>query len=328
MQTRRCGERGPELSVLTLGLMVRDCRPGPAFESVRQTILRAVERGITSIDLATGYGGGAVEQAFGRVLRDDLRSHRDQLVIATKAGWADGTRKTLAAAMERSLEQIGVDTVDIFYHHAPDASTPVAETAGVLDELVRQGKTRFVGVSNYSPEETARIVAEFDKLGTPCVVHQPNYNMLNRWVEDGLLDTLRRAGMGSVVFSPVSQGLLSDASATGPRPGSRAEGTLRAIVSGVATGERAYGVYPAGDVQAHVFDMLRRLQAIARRRGQTLAQLALTWALRDPRVSSALVGMSSVEQVEENVAATRRLELSSEEATEIEAILPPRPPRG
>lgn len=325
METRRCGNSELKLSVLTLGLMVRDCRPGAPFESVRQTVLRAFERGVFSIDLATGYGGGAVESAVGAVLKSDLAGHREALVLATKAGWGDGSRRTLTASLEQSLRQLGVDHVDLYYHHAPDADTPMEETAAAMDLLVRQGKTRYVGISNYSLEQTVRMAGAMRALGTPCVAHQANYNLLNRWVEDGLIEALGGLGMSLAAFSVVNQGVLADSSVTGPRPGSRAEKSLSALPAGVASGERAYGRYPAGaDVRQHVLGMLRELQAIARDRGQTLSQLALAWVLRHRQVATALVGMSSIEQVEANVAATQRLSFSAEELDRIAAIIPPR----
>lgn len=324
MQMRSCGQSGLKMSAISLGLMVRDCAPGAPFESVRQTVLRAVEKGITTIDLATGYGGGAVEITLGKILRSDLHAHRETLTLATKAGWADGSKKTLTQSLERSLRQLQVDFVDVFYHHAPDAQTPLEETAAALDALVRQGKTLYVGISNYSLDQTIRIHREFRALGTPCVLHQCNYNMLNRWVEDGLLSALPALGMSAAVFSTVNQGVLSDAALAGPRAGSRAEKSLNAIISGVPTGEPAYGRYPEGDVKAHIFSMLTRLQAIARRRGQSLSQLAISWTLRHPSIASALVGLSSPEQVDAAARAADKLAFEPDELREIASILPPR----
>lgn len=324
MQARRCGSDGPAISPLTLGLMVRDCSPGEAFDSLRRTVLRAVELGITSIDLATGYGGGAVEQAFGRVLNADLASRRNGLFIATKAGWADGSRKTLTESLERSLKQLNTDHVDLYYHHAPDDKTPHEETVAAMLSLVRQGKTLHVGISNYSLEQTIRIAPLFRAAGVPLIAHQCNYNMLNRWVEDGLLAALPALGMSACVFSAVNQGLLSDKSVSGPRPGSRAAKSLDAISSGAATGEPAYGRYPSGDIRAHVLSVLRDLQAIARERGQSLEQLALAWVLRHPCVATALVGLSSVEQVETAVQTLKHTDFTAQERARINAILPPR----
>ena len=324
MFSRRLGRSGLNASAITLGLMVRDCRAGDAFESVRKTVLRAIELGVTTIDLATGYGGGAVERAMGDILRADLASRRGEIVLATKAGWADGSRRTLTDSLERSLKQLGVDHVDLYSHHAADANTPPEETVDALVSLVRQGKTRYVGVSNYSLAETVRVAPLFAQAGVPCVAHQCNYNMLNRWVEDGLLAALPALGMSAMVFSAVNQGLLSDASVDGPRAGSRAERSLAALVAGVPTGEPAYGKYPPGDARSHVLSMLRQLCDLARERGQTLAQLAVTWVLRHPQVASSLVGVSSPEQVEEAAIATTQPALSDEERARINAILPPR----
>jgi L-glyceraldehyde 3-phosphate reductase len=324
MELRTCGKSGLRVSAITLGLMVRDCAPGAAFESVRATIRRAVELGVNTIDLATGYGGGAVERAVGEVLRRDFAGRRGGLILATKAGWADGSRKTLTESLEKSLLQLGVEYVDVYYHHAPDASTPISETAAALDDLVRQGKTRYVGVSNYSLAETIAIIAEFRRLGTPCALHQCNYNLLNRWVEDGLLQGLPALGMSAAVFSVVNQGVLSDATLTGLRPGSRAERSLHALVEGVPTGEPAYGRYAAGDVRAQVMATLRELSEIARERGQTLSQLAVAWALRHPQVATALIGASSPAQIEEAATAAGQPPLTQEERVRIARSLPPR----
>ncbi|MCE9590986.1 MAG: aldo/keto reductase [Planctomycetes bacterium] len=324
MTQRRCGQTGPLISPLTLGLMVRDCKPGEAFDSVRRTVLRAVELGITSIDMATGYGGGAVEQAFGDILANDLNGKRDSLFIATKAGWADGSRKTLTESLERSLKQLRVGHVDLYYHHAPDEKTPFDETVAAMESLVRHGMTRYVGVSNYSLEQTVRIAPLFQQAGVPLIAHQCNYNMLNRWVEDGLLAALPGLGMSACVFSALNQGLLSDAGANGPRAGSRAAKSLDAIVNGVPTGEPAYGRYPAGDVRTHVLTMLRELSRIAKDRGQSLEQLALAWVLRHDAVATALVGLSSVEQVEAAAATMAHPDFTDEERLRINAVLPPR----
>jgi L-glyceraldehyde 3-phosphate reductase len=304
--------------------MVRDCAPGEPFEAVRRTVLEAVELGVISIDLATRYGGGSVEQAMGKILRDDLASRRDELIIGTKAGWADGSRKTLIASMDQSLRQLGLDYVDLFYHHAPDPTTPIEETAAALDLLVRQGKTLYVGISNYSPDQTRRMVALMRQAGTRCVVHQPNYNLLNRWVEDDLLGTLDQLGMGAAVFSSLAQGVLTDRSVGGPTPASRAARTLQAMAGGVAEGEPAYGRYPEGDVEQHVLHMLNELSAIAQERGQTLSQLAVAWVLRRPVVSTAIVGTSSVEQLRDTIGATDNLGFTEDELQRIEAIIPPR----
>jgi L-glyceraldehyde 3-phosphate reductase len=226
--------------------------------------------------------------------------------------------------MDRSLQQLGVDYVDVFYHHAPDPSTPQEETVGALDEIVRSGKARYAGISNYSPAETRSIAALFKQAGTPFFVHQCNYHMLNRWVEDELLDTLAELGMGAAIFASLGQGLLANRSIGGPAPGSRAAGTLGALVSGVAEGEPAYGRYPEGDVEAHVLHILQELGAIAKERGQTLSQLAVAWVLRHPVVSTVIVGTSDVNQLRDTIGATEKLEFTDDELARIEAIIPPR----
>ncbi len=323
--TRRCGATGLTMPVITLGLMVRDCSPGAGIDSVRRTLLRAVELGVTSIDLATAYGGGAVESAVGSILRADLAGQRDRLILATKAGWGDGSRRTLAASLERSLRQLGIDYVDLYYHHAPDSGTPAEETASAMADLVRQGKTRYVGISNYSLADTIRMAAAMRAAGAACAAHQANYNLLNRWVEDGLIEAAGALGMGLTVFSALNQGLLSAASIEGPRPGGRAEKALEALVAGVPAGEPAYGLYPPdNDVRAHVLGMLRSLQDIARDRGQTLSQMAIAWVLRHPHVTTALVGASSVDQLESAAAAAGHLDFTPEERARIAAIIPPR----
>jgi len=324
MQYRPCGNSDLTLSVITLGLMVRDCTPGAPYESVKRTVLEAVDAGITSIDFATGYGGGTVELAMGQILREGLSARRDELVIATKAGWADGTRQTLTESLDRSLQQLGLDYVDLFYHHAPDANTSLEETVGALDDLVRAGKTRTVGISNYSPAETRAIATLFQEAGTPFVAHQCNYNMLNRWVEDELLDTLTEFGLGAAIFASLGQGVLTEKSIGGPAAGSRAAGTFQAMISGAATGEPAYGRYPEGDVEAHILHMLRGLAGIASERGQTLSQSAVAWVLRQPAVSTVIVGTSDVEQMRDTIGATERLDFSAEELARIEAIIPER----
>ncbi|OGV62252.1 MAG: hypothetical protein A2498_00290 [Lentisphaerae bacterium RIFOXYC12_FULL_60_16] len=322
---RQTGITGPTLPVLTLGLMVRDCRPGAPYDSVRKTVLAAVEAGITSVDLATGYGGGAVETAFGAILRQDLSRHRSTLFLATKAGWGDGSPRTLSDSLDRSLRQLGVDHVDLYYHHAPDANTPFEVTADALASLVRQGKTRYVGLSNYSTEQTIRMAGLLHATGAPCILHQANYNPLNRWVEDSLLKTLPGFNMGMAVFSALNQGLLSNRSIPTPRAGSRAEKAWQALVSGVQTGEPAYGRYPAGaDVREHILRMLSRLRAIADGRGQTLEQMVLAWILRHPQVTTVLVGLSEPEQVPAVAGALNQPAFTADELRQIESILPPR----
>ena len=312
MLYRRCGRSGIQLPAICLGLWQNfgDDRP---LATSRAIVRRAFDLGITHFDLANNYGPpyGSAEINFGRILAEDLSSHRDELVISTKAGydmWPGpygewGSRKYLHASLDQSLERMGLDYVDIFYSHRFDPRTPLEETMGALSDAVRQGKALYVGVSSYSPrrtEEAARILRD---LGTPLLIHQPSYSMFNRWIEQGLLDVLEREGVGAIVFSPLAQGMLTDK-----------------YLGGVPDDSRlTRGNYLASEmISEENLPRARALQEIAERRGQTLAQLAIAWALRDDRVTSALIGASSVAQLEDNVAALERLELDPAELEEIE----------
>ena len=308
----RCGRSGLRLPRLALGLWQNFGGPEPT-ERAREMILRSFDSGITHFDLANNYGPppGSAERNFGRVLAEDLRPYRDELVISTKAGYHmwdgpygdRGSRKYLLASLDQSLARLGVDYVDIFYSHRPDADTPLEETMGALASAVHAGKALYVGISSYGPEDTRRAVQLLDEMGTPCLIHQPSYSMLNRWIEDGLLDTLGEEGVGCIVFSPLGQGLLTDKYLDGVPPDSRAaeEGSFRRSML-------------SDDNLAFV----GALNDVARRRGQTLAQMAITWALRDPRVTTALVGASRWGQVEELIAALDGPALTAEELTEID----------
>jgi L-glyceraldehyde 3-phosphate reductase len=274
---------------------------------------RAFDLGITHIDLANNYGPpyGSAEETFGRALEKDLRPYRDELVISTKAGydmWPGpygewGSRKYLLASLDQSLRRMGLDYVDIFYSHRFDPDTPVEETMGALDSAVRQGKALYAGISSYDADRTAEAATILRDLGTPLLIHQPSYSMLNRWIEPDLLDTLEREGVGCIVFSPLAQGMLSDKYLNGIPEGSRAsrDGSLSPKLLSDETLEK-----------------IRGLNEIAQARGQSLAQLALAWTLRDPRITSTLVGVSSVEQLETNVATVDKLELSDDELAEID----------
>jgi L-glyceraldehyde 3-phosphate reductase len=312
MQYRRCGRSGLELPAVSLGLWQNFGSERPV-ETSRAIVRRAFDLGITHFDLANNYGPpyGSAEETFGRLLEQDLRPYRDELVISTKAGydmWPGpygdrGSRKYLLASLDQSLLRMGLDYVDIFYSHRADPDTPLEETLGALDTAVRHGKALYVGVSSYSPQRTRDAAEILRDLGTPLLIHQPSYSMLNRWIEDGLLDVLGELGVGCIVFSPLAQGMLTDRYLEGIPEGSRAtqNGSLsRDLLSDEALAR------------------IRALNEIAAGRGQSLAQLALAWALRDERVSSALVGASSVEQLETNVAALDRLELSRDELAEID----------
>ncbi len=312
MSYRRCGRSGLMLPAVSLGLWHNfgDDRP---LEGQRAILRRAFDLGITHFDLANNYGPpyGSAETNFGSILRSDFRSHRDELVISTKAGWdmwpgpyGDlGSRKYLLASLDQSLQRLGVDYVDIFYHHRFDPATPLDESLGALHTAVQQGKALYVGVSSYSDRRTSEAIAILRKLGTPLLIHQPSYSMLNRWIEHGLLDVLGAEGVGCIAFSPLAQGLLTDR-------------YLRGIPEGSRAGENSSlsaDMLNAGNL-AHV----RALTAIAERRGQSLAQMALAWALRDPRVTSVVIGASSVRQLEQNVAALDHPEFSAEELADID----------
>jgi L-glyceraldehyde 3-phosphate reductase len=312
MPYRRVGRSGLELPAVSLGLWQNFGGDRP-LDTSRAIINRAFDLGITHFDLANNYGPpyGSAEENFGRVLEQDLRPYRDELVLSTKAGydmWPGpygdrGSRKYLLASLDQSLRRLGIDYVDIFYSHRADPETPLEETMGALDTAVRQGKALYAGVSSYSPERTREAAAILRGLGTPLLIHQPSYSLLNRWIEGGLLDVLDEEGAGCIVFSPLAQGMLTDKYLDGIPDDSRAarDGSL----SPDLLNDEALG-------------RIRALNEIAARRGQSLAQLALAWTLRDPRVTSTLVGASSVEQLEANVAALERLGLSPEELAEID----------
>jgi len=308
---RRCGRSGLLLPAISLGLWHNFGGDRP-LETSRAIARRAFDLGITHFDLANNYGPpyGSAEETFGRLMRDDLHPYRDELVVSTKAGydmWPGpygewGSRKYLLSSLDQSLRRLGLEYVDIFYSHRHDPDTPLEETMGALDAAVRQGKALYAGISSYSPERTADAAAILDALGTPLLIHQPSYSMLNRWIEDGLLDTLGDLGVGCIVFSPLAQGMLSDRYLDGIPEGSRASRNTS---------------FSPDLLTDDVRGKLRSLNDLARHRGQTLAQMAIAWTLRDPRVTSALVGASSVDQLEDSVGALDRLDFSDEE---IEAI--------
>jgi L-glyceraldehyde 3-phosphate reductase len=312
MQYRKSGRWGLKLPAVSLGLWQNFGEDAP-LERQRAIVRRAFDLGITHIDLANNYGPpyGSAEVNFGRLLRDDLRPFRDELVISTKAGydmWPGpygewGSRKYLLASLDQSLHRMGLDYVDIFYSHRYDPETPLEETMGALDAAVRAGKALYVGISSYSAERTREAADILRSLGTPLLIHQPSYSMLNRWIEPDLLDALEAIGAGCIVFSPLAQGMLTDKYLHGVPEGSRASrpGSLSQELLSDENLER-----------------VRALNEIAKGRGQTLAQLAIAWVLRDPRVTSALVGASSVEQLEANVAALDRLELSDDEVAAVD----------
>ena len=316
MTYRRCGHSGLKLPAVSLGLWHNFGSVDPPDEA-RAMILRAFDLGITHFDLANNYGPepGTAEETFGRVLRQDLAGHRDELIISTKAGWRmwpgpygdNGSRKYLLASLDQSLRRMQLDYVDIFYHHRPDPETPVEESMLALDQAVRVGKALYVGISAYDPQGTREALKILRELRTPVIIHQPRYSMLDRRIEDGLLDVLDDEGIGCIVFSPLAQGLLTDRYLRDIPAGSRASKEHGALRPSEITDERR--------------TQLVRLNDIAARRGQSLAQLAIAWVLRHEVVTSALIGASRVAQVDDGVAALDNLELSKTELREIDEAL-------
>lgn len=314
---RRCGNSGVKLPAISLGLW-HNFGGIDTFENGRALIRKAFDLGITHFDLANNYGPppGSAEEMFGRLLQSDLAPYRDELLISTKAGyymWPGpygewGSKKNLTASLDQSLQRMKLDYVDIFYHHRPDPDTPLEETMAALDLIVRQGKALYVGVSNYKPEETRRASQILKELGTPCLIHQPRYSMLNRTIEEGgLLDVLEEEGIGSVVFAPLEHGILSDRYLNGIAPDSRAAGPSPFLKPEHISGERV--------------DKVRKLTELASRRGQKLAQMALAWVLRHGRVTSALIGASKISHIEDAVGAVQALDFTAEELADIDAIL-------
>ncbi|MFT7841826.1 L-glyceraldehyde 3-phosphate reductase [Saccharothrix sp. BKS2] len=314
MPYRRSGRSGLKLPAVSLGLW-HNFGHDKALDGQRAILRRAFDLGVTHFDLANNYGPppGSAEENFGRIFARDFRPYRDEILVSTKAGylmWEGpygewGSRKYLVGSLDRSLERLGLDHVDVFYHHRPDPDTPIEETMGALDHVVRSGKALYVGVSNYSAEQTREAARVLRELGTPLLIHQPSYSMVNRWVEDGLLDVLEEEGVGSIAFSPLAQGVLTDR-----------------YLGGIPEGSRAAGSSPflsAGNLDEATLARVRALDGIARGRGQTLAQMAIAWVLRS--VTSALVGASSVGQLEDNVAATANLSFDEAELAEIERHL-------
>ncbi|KPK05715.1 MAG: L-glyceraldehyde 3-phosphate reductase [Gemmatimonas sp. SG8_28] len=316
MPYTRCGRSGLKLPAVSLGLW-HNFGGVDAFENARAMIHRAFDIGITHFDLANNYGPpyGSAEETFGRLLGTDLRSYRDELIISTKAGWdmwpgpyGDfGSRKYMLASLDQSLQRMGLTYVDIFYHHRPDPETPMEESMGALDTAVRQGKALYAGISAYSPEETRRAASILDELGTPCLIHQPRYSMLDRTAEHGLFDVLEDEGIGCIPFSPLAQGLLTDRYLDGIPEDSRAA--------------KATGFLGRGEVTESVVERVRRLRDAARQRGQSIAQLALAWVLRQPAVTSVLIGASRVGQIEEAVTVRSNASFTAEELEAIDRIL-------
>jgi L-glyceraldehyde 3-phosphate reductase len=316
MRYNRCGRSGLLLPAVSLGLW-HNFGGVDAFENARAMVRRAFDLGITHFDLANNYGPppGSAEETFGRILKQDLAQHRDELIISTKAGWDMwpgpygnwGSRKYLIASLDQSLSRLGLNYVDIFYHHRPDPETPLEESMATLDHIVRQGKALYVGISSYSAEQTRRAAAILRELGTPCLIHQPSYSMLNRSIEEELLAVLEEEGIGCIAFSPLAQGLLTDKYFAGIPDGSRAS--------------KPHGFLRPADITQERLIRVRKLNELAQARGQTLAQMALAWALRHKGMTSVLVGASRTDQIEDNVGALSNLQFTEQELADIEEIL-------
>ena len=316
MQYRRSGRSGVRLPLISLGLW-HNFGGVDTFENGRAMVRRAFDLGITHFDLANNYGPppGSAESSFGEMLRLDLHPYRDELIISSKAGWQMwpgpygdwGSRKYLLASLDQSLKRMGIEYVDIFYSHRPDPETPVEETMSALDQAVRSGKALYAGISSYDAKQTAVAAKILRDLGTPCLIHQPRYSMFARWVEDGLLDVLGDEGIGGIAFCPLAQGLLTDRYLKGIPNDSRAS--------------KPYSFLKKNDIDEHRLAQVRALGELAASRGQALAQMALAWVLRDSRMTSALIGASRVEQIEQNVAALANLKFSQDELRRIDAIL-------
>jgi L-glyceraldehyde 3-phosphate reductase len=316
MHYRRCGRSGIQLPAISLGLW-HNFGGVDVFENGRAMVRRAFDLGITHFDLANNYGPppGSAETAFGEILRLDLKPYRDELIISTKAGWGMwpgpygdwGSRKYLLASLDQSLKRMDLEYVDIFYSHRPDPKTPVEETMMALDQAVRSGRALYAGISSYDATQTAAAVKILRELGTPCLIHQPRYSMFDRWVEDGLLDVLGKEGVGAIAFTPLAQGLLTDRYLKGIPEGSRAS--------------KPNSFLKKSDIDEHHLTEVRALNELAAERGQSVAQMALAWVLRDSRMTTALIGASRVEQIEQNVAALANLAFTAEELAGIDAIL-------
>ncbi|MCK5804436.1 MAG: L-glyceraldehyde 3-phosphate reductase [Lentisphaeria bacterium] len=315
MQYRRCGRSGLMLPAVSLGLW-HNFGGVDTLENSREMICGAFDLGITHFDLANNYGPppGSAEETFGKVFADDLRAHRDELVISSKAGylmWPGpygewGSRKNLVASLDQSLKRMGLGYVDIFYHHRPDPDTPLEETMGALDFIVRSGRALYVGISSYQPDDTRKAAAMLRDLGTPCLIHQPSYSMVNRWVEKGLLETLGDEGIGCIPFSILAQGLLTNKYLNGIPEDSRAA--------------KPHGFLKRETITEQRVAMVGKLNAMAEARGQTLAQMAIAWVLRHPQSTSALMGASSLSQIQDAVGALANLEFDAEELARIDEV--------
>lgn len=316
MKYNRCGKSGLNFSAISLGLW-HNFGAADSYENSRLMIQRAFDLGIIHFDLANNYGPppGSAEETFGRIIREDFKKHRDEMIISTKAGYTMwpgpygdfGSKKHLVASLDQSLKRLGLDYVDIFYHHRPDPNTPLEEIMVALDLLVRQGKALYIGISNYKPEEAQKSFAILKGLGTPCLIHQPRYSMLDRWVEDGLLDVLEESGVGCIAFSPLAKGLLTNRYLEGIPADSRAAGDSKFL--------------SPEDITRELLAKVSQLNDIATERGQNLAQMALAWVLRGGRVTSVLIGASRVSQIDDCVGALGNLDFDLDELERIDEIL-------
>jgi L-glyceraldehyde 3-phosphate reductase len=318
MQYRRTGKSGLLLPAVSLGLW-HNFGDIDNQETAREILRLAFDKGITHFDLANNYGPppGSAEENFGKIFKQDFKSYRDELIISSKAGWGmwpgpygdHGSKKYMVASMDQSLKRMGLDYVDIFYHHRPDPSTPLEETMRTLDLFVRQGKALYVGISSYNPEESKAAIDMLRAMGTPCLIHQPKYSMFERWIEDGLLDVLKEEGVGCICFSPLAQGLLSNKYLKGIPEGSR------------ALSHRGNGAIDETAITPEKIAKVVKLNECAKKRGQNLAQLALAWVLRHEQVTSVLIGVSKPEQVTDSIACLDNLDFSDSELKEIDSIL-------
>lgn len=318
MQYRRCGKSGLKLPAISLGLW-HNFGAIDDYEKCRSVIHTAFDNGITHFDLANNYGPppGAAEETFGKVMKQDLKPYRDELIISSKAGWGMwpgpygdlGSKKYLMASLDQSLKRMGLDYVDIFYHHRPDPQTPLEETMGALDLMVRQGKALYVGISSYSAEETVKAIAVLNSLGTPLLIHQPKYSMLVRWVEEGLLDVLEENGVGCITFSSLAQGILTNKYLNGIPADSR------------AASARGNGALETSGLTPETITKVKKLNTLAKQRGQSLAQMALGWVLKDPRITSVIIGASKPEQVTDSIRCLENYSFTKEELAVIENIL-------
>lgn len=318
MTYRRCGNSGIKLPLISLGLW-HNFGEIDDFENCRNILHTAFDNGITHFDLANNYGPppGAAEVTFGKIMQQDFLPHRDELIISSKAGWGMwdgpygdwGSKKYLVASLDQSLKRMGLEYVDIFYHHRPDPETPLEETMGALDLIVRQGKALYVGISSYNPSETERAIKVLKELGTPCLIHQPKYSMLDRWVEDGLLDVLGKEKVGCITFSSLAQGILTNKYLNGIPEDSRVGRHL------------SNGAINETQVTPQIIEKVKNLNDLAIKRNQSLAQMAIAWVLKDERITSVILGASKPKQVTDAIGATKNYNFSKEELSSIDAIL-------